>query len=86
MTLKLILLALVVLVLALLSACGGMSQSTVGANDFDPNKLGYFRDARTNACFAVAIYSRTDTSGHTASGLSHSYVPCTPEVEKLVQR
>jgi hypothetical protein len=58
-------------------ALAGCSQSS--DPNFDANKLKYDVDTRTGICFTA-----TSISGHEASSLSHSRVPCTDEVLKLV--
>lgn len=55
------------------------------AGEFDASKVGYFKDTRTGICFAVISYSRFDTSGRAAGGISHSAVPCSPQVEALLR-
>ena len=57
----------------------------VGKGEYDPARLGYFRDARTGFCFAVSSYSRVDSGGKVSEGLSHTAVPCTPQVEALLR-
>lgn len=74
-----------VLVICVLVTGCGVQPSEVGSKEFDPLKVAYFKDARTEICYAVASYNRIDTSGKMAGGLSHSAVPCTPAVEKLVR-
>lgn len=69
---------------AVLAACNQVSPTEPTDGDFDPAKVGYFRDSRTDLCFAVATYSRWSTDGHVASGLSHSVVPCSQQVLALV--
>jgi len=75
---------LLITMLLTLAACQ-VSQQEVGKDEFDPNKIAYFKDTRTNVCYAVVSYSRIDSNGRQAAGLSHSSVPCTPEVERLVR-
>lgn len=70
---------------SMLSGCG-VSPTEVGSGEFDPHKVAYFKDDRADICYAVASYSRFDTSGRQAGGLSHASVPCTPAVEKLIRR
>lgn len=70
---------------ALLVAGCDVAPREVGSGEFDPSKVAYFKDRRTNVCFAVVSYSRFDTSGRQAGGMSHTYVPCSPEIERLVR-
>lgn len=44
------------------------------------NRLRYFKDNRTNLCFTLSLVSEYPAG--TAN--IYSYVPCTPEVEKLL--
>lgn len=67
-----------------LTACNPSARD-VGKGEYDPARLGYFRDARTGFCFAVSSYSRVDTGGKVSEGLSHAAVPCTPQVEALLR-
>jgi hypothetical protein len=76
---------ILILTLFLLLAGCGVSPSEVGDNEFDPSKVAYFKDARTEVCFAIVSYSRVDSNGRLAGGLSQSVVPCTPPVEKLLR-
>jgi hypothetical protein len=73
----------IIVLCALLAGCGA-STYKVSPRDFDPNKTTYLRDNRTNICFAVIGYSHMDSGGHADSGISHSVVPCTPEVLELL--
>lgn len=73
-----------VIALSALSGCDAAPKE-VGRNEFDPNKVAYFKDSRTGVCFSVASFSRLDTGGRMASGMSHSAVPCTPAVEALAR-
>lgn len=73
------------MVAALFLAGCSVEPREVGKGEFDPHKVAYFQDARTEICFAVVSYSRIDTSGRQAGGLSHSTVPCTPKVLELAR-
>jgi hypothetical protein len=46
------------------------------------DKLTYFKDTRTNVCYAV-VASRGDGEAH-QNGFTITYVPCTPEVEAQI--
>ena len=74
-----------ILLLPLLLAGCGATTAEVGSNDFDPNKVAYFKDNRTDLCFAVVSYSRI-AAARVAYGMSHSVVPCSPAVERLLTR
>ena len=75
-----------ILIAAALSLMGcKVEPQEVGDGEFDPNKIAYFKDRRTNVCYAVVSYSRFDTTGRMAAGMSHAAVPCSPEVERLVR-
>lgn len=77
--------AAIAIIALLLGGCN-VEQQEVGENEFEPSKIAYFKDARTETCYAVVSYQRMDTSGRAAAGLSHSAVPCTPAIEKLVRK
>jgi hypothetical protein len=74
---------LIVILFGVMAACSQnpskVSRDT--AQDF-MNNLTYFRDMRTNLCFAV-VASRRDFSTY-QNGLTMTYVPCSPEVDKLI--
>lgn len=57
----------------------------VSRGEFDPAKISYFFDARTDVCFAVISYQRIDTGGRIGGGLSQSAVPCSAKVMALVR-
>lgn len=46
------------------------------------NKIRYYKDERTGLCFVVSNVSEYPVG--TAS--VYSYVPCSPEVEKLISK
>lgn len=71
--------------LALTVAGCSPSAEEVSKGSYDPAKLAYFQDPRTGLCFAVSAYSRTDSNGRWAGGLSHAGVPCSEAVLKLVR-
>ncbi len=50
------------------------------------NSVAYYKDSRTNLCFAFAWGGGTFISGGNGStgGPVFTNVPCTPEVEKMV--
>ena len=74
----------ILLICILLVGCNTTPQE-VQQGEFDTNKISYFKDNRTNLCFAVISYLRIDAAARMAGGLSQSSVPCTPEVESLIR-
>lgn len=60
-----------------------------GSVDFFPhagdevNKIRYFKDSRTNLCFALSTFTGGGALPQNESVFSN--VPCTPEVEKLIK-
>ena len=75
------LLELLPFVLALIFLAGCTSNSAPDRSDLKSTNIVYFKDDRTNVCYA-AMNSLDGHSGwHTTS---ITYVPCTPEVEKQI--
>jgi hypothetical protein len=70
----------------LLAGCGGTAPREIEEGEYDPTMNRYYRDTRTQVCFAVIGYTRKDTMGREASGLTHAAVPCTNEVMALIKR
>jgi outer membrane biogenesis lipoprotein LolB len=75
---------LAALALLALLGCSASTEETP-RDHYEPGKIAYFKDGRTNLCFAVVSYSRFDAAGRIAYGLSHTAVPCSPQVEALVR-
>jgi hypothetical protein len=67
-----------------LASCQSTTSRAAQPGEYDPRATSYFRDPRTQLCFAVSVYDRTDAYGKTASGMSHTHVPCTNEVVALL--
>lgn len=67
-----------------LAGCG-QNASTMRPEDAQKvvDHLTYFKDARTNLCYAV-VASRADFEV-SQNGFTITYVPCNPQVEALVR-
>ncbi|RYD47992.1 MAG: hypothetical protein EOP83_27170 [Verrucomicrobiaceae bacterium] len=74
-----------VLLAGLLSGCAGIKPRELEGGEFDPKMVTYFRDLRTETCFAVYAYTRTDSMNRDAGGLTMTEVPCTDKVLRLIQ-
>lgn len=74
----------VTLMAVALASCQGTTSRSAAPGEYDPRYNSYFQDPRTKLCFAVSVYDRTDIAGKTASGMSHTNVPCTAEVLQLL--
>lgn len=77
----------IALALAIISftGCQAVSRKPT-SEEYSTDKIGYYLDARTKLCFAVISYDRMDTSARVASGLTHTNVPCNPEVLALINK
>lgn len=78
-------LSVMVILSSALSGCG-VSPDEVRKGEFDPGKVAYFKDVRTEICFAVVSYNRVDTGGKIGSGISIAAVPCSPKVESILRQ
>lgn len=67
-----------------LGACNETKSRHAEVGEYDPRYNSYYQDPRTKLCFAANVYDRTDVQGKAASGVSHTTVPCTPEVMALL--
>lgn len=76
---------LIVTGIALVLGACSPSADDVSNSSFDGEKIAYFKDYRTGLCFSMTAVSRMDSGGKWSSSVSHSNVPCTPEVEKLLR-
>jgi hypothetical protein len=68
-----------------LAACNGTSSRPAEEGEYNPLFNSYFQDPRTKICYSVSVYDRTDIQGKAASGMSHTAVPCSPEVMGLLR-
>jgi hypothetical protein len=74
------LLLILVAVLAAAAGCGTMN-SAPSKSDLKEENIVYFKDSRTGICYAALNSASTDGFSSTTI----TYVPCTPEVEKLIK-
>jgi hypothetical protein len=70
-------LSALVIATLILSACNPPETST--ASQSGVGGIKYFKDTRTGLCFASASTSLTNNAA------TLTYVPCTPEVERLIK-
>lgn len=69
----------VVLLAAFLIGC--TMNSAPSKSDLKETNIVYFKDSRTGICYAAL--NSTASDGFSSTTLT--YVPCTPEVEKLIK-
>jgi hypothetical protein len=69
----------IVLISLCLLGCGVLREKTLPTTSEEANQLLYYKDHRTQLCF---IENDIPTSPFNTTVFS--YVPCTPEVEKLI--
>lgn len=67
-----------------LGACNPEAEE-VSSSSFSGNKIAYFQDVRTGLCFSMISVSRVDSGGRLSYSVSHSNVPCSEKVEKLLR-
>ena len=65
----------------LVTLCMGCGIPGVQATKEEANQLEYYKDPRTNLCFVRSAVENGRGFGYNV----FSYVPCTPEVEKLIK-
>jgi len=77
---KKILISLVVVMSLALSSC---SVNSSEIDNFDTNKISYYKDVRTGICYAVVASRKTGDMSE--SGLGMTVVPC-DKVEKYLKK
>lgn len=69
----------------LLAACGQNPSKVTRSSAQDVvDNLTYLKDTKANVCYAI-VASRQDFEFH-QNGFTITYVPCTPQVEALIQK